>query len=137
MAEKRKSPRGSEFWQILFPTLIGAVLTLTVGIWFGVTGTSGNLNRFAEISTVLLVIPVLLAALIFGLLLGGSAYLIGRLIKGIPPLAEKVLGLLDKVRQGAKQASSAAASLVIEPLAALAIFRPKRDRQDPDISLND
>lgn len=85
----------------------------------------------------LLVIPVLLAALIFGLLLGGSAYLIGRLIKGIPPLAEKVLGLLDKVRQGAKQASSAAASLVIEPLAALAIFRPKRDRQDPDISLND
>lgn len=135
MADKKKTPQGSEFWQIIFPTLVGAGLILAVGIWFGLTGTTGNLARFAEISTVLLVIPVGLAAILFGLLLGGLAYLIGRLIEGIPPLTGKVLGLLEQVQDGAKKASSTAARLVIEPAAALARFKPRRDRKDPKISL--
>ena len=137
MSAKKKSPQGSEFWQIIFPTLLSAVLIFGLGIWFGIGGSTGNLARFAEISTVLLVVPTGLAALLLGLLLGGAAYLIGRLIEGIPPLTGKVVEFLEKIRAGAKQVSSSAARLVIEPAAALAIFKPKRDRQEPEIPLND
>ena len=137
MAEKRKSPQGSEFWQIIFPTLVGATMIFGLGIWFGITGSTGSLARFAEISTVLLVVPTGLAVLLMGLLLGGAAYLFGRLIEGIPPLTGKVLDFLEKIRAGVKQVSSAAARLVIEPAAVLAIFKPRRGRQDPEIPLND
>jgi len=137
MAEKKKPPQGSEFWQIIFPTLMGAVAILALGLWFGLTGTSGNLARFAEISTVFLVIPVAFAALLFGLLLFGLIYLVGRLIQGVPLITERILTLLEKVRDGAKLGTRSVARLVIEPAAALAIFQPKKKRQDPDISLND
>lgn len=137
MAAKKKPPQGSEFWQIIFPTLVGAVAILFLGIWFGLTGTSGNLARFAEISTVLLVIPAALTALLFGLILFGLIYLVGRLIQGVPPITEKILALLEKIRDGAKLSTRSVARLVIEPAAALAIFQPKKKRQDSDISLND
>jgi hypothetical protein len=137
MVAKKKPPQGSEFWQIIFPTVVGAMVVLSLGIWFGLTGTSGNLARFAEISTVLLIIPVVLAALLFGLLLFGLTYLVGRLITGIPPLTERILKLLEKIREGTTKATRSAASLVIEPAALLAIFRPKQKHQDSEISLND
>lgn len=137
MAEKKKSPRGSDFWQILFPTLVGAALILALGIWFGLTGSSGSLSRFAEISTVLLAIPVYIAALLFGIILAGLIYLVGKLIQGIPPITQWMLTVLDKVRGGAQQGSRSLARLVIEPAAVLAIFQRKRDRQDPEIKLND
>ena len=137
MAAKKKPPQGSEFWQIIFPTLVGAVVILSLGLWFGLTGTSGNLARFAEISTVLLVIPVVLGTLLIGLLLFGLIYLVGRLIQGVPPITERILILLEKIRDGAKLGTKSVAKIVIEPAAALAIFQPKKKRQDPDISLND
>lgn len=137
MAAKKKPPQGSEFWQIIFPALVGAVVILSLGLWFGLTGTSGNLARFAEISTVLLVIPVVFVTLLFGLLLFGLIYLVGRLIQGVPPITEWILLLLEKIRDGAKLGTKSVARLVIEPAAALAIFQPKKKRQAPDISLND
>ena len=137
MAAKKKPPQGSEFWQIIFPTLVGVVVILSLGLWFGLTGTSGNLARFAEISTVLLVIPVVFVTLLFGLLLFGLIYLVGRLIQGVPPITERILLLLEKIRDGAKLGTKSVARLVIEPAAALAIFQPKKKRQAPDISLND
>jgi len=137
MAAKKKPPQGSEFWQIIFPALVGAVVILSLGLWFGLTGTSGNLARFAEISTVLLVIPVVFVTLLFGLLLFGLIYLVGRLIQGVPPITERILLLLEKIRDGAKLGTKSVARLVIEPAAALAIFQPKKKRQAPDISLND
>jgi len=137
MAEKNKSPRGSDFWQILFPTLLGAVLILALGIWFGLTASSGNLSRFAEISTALLVIPVCMAALLFALVLVGLIYLVSKLIQGIPPITVWMLEILDKIRAGAELGSRSLARLVIEPAAILAVFQRKRDRQDPEIKLND
>ena len=137
MAEKKKSPRGSEFWQILFPALLGAAMILAFGIWFGITGSTVSLSRFAEISTVLLAIPVYIAALLFGLVLVGLIYLINRLIQGVHGINERVLPFLDKIRKGAVQGSQSLARLVIEPLAIMAILQRKKGHRDPEIKLND
>lgn len=137
MARKKKSPRGSEFWQIIFPTLVGAGLILAFGIWFGLTGSSGNISRFAQISTVLLAIPVYITSLLFGLVMVGLIILIGKLIKGIRPITEKVLDILDKLQDGAKQGTRSLVRLVIEPAAILAIFQRKPDQQGQEIKLND
>jgi len=137
MAEKKKSPRGSDFWQILFPTIVGAVLLVALGVWFGITGSTESLSRFAEISTVLLTIPVYIAALLFALVLVGLIFLASKLIQGIPSITGRVLQVLDKIQDGAAQVSRFLARLVIEPTAILAIFQRKRDRRDPDIKLND
>ncbi len=137
MAEKKKSPRGSDFWQILFPTLMGAALILILGIWFGVTGSTGSLSRFAEISTVLLAVPVYLAALIFAFVLVGLIYLVSKLIQGVPAFTGRAYDLLDRIRGGAQRGSRSLARLVIEPAAVMAIFQRKADRQDPENKLYD
>ena len=137
MVEKKKSPRGSAFWQITFPALVGTLLVLALGIWFGLTGSDGSISRFAEISTVLLAIPVYLFSLLIGLLLVGLVYLVGRLIQGIPPMTDRLVTILEKVQDGAKQGSRSLARLVIEPAAMLAIFQRKRGKPDPEIRLND
>jgi hypothetical protein len=137
MAEKKKSPRGSEFWQIIFPALVGAVLLLALGIWFGFTGSSGSISRFAQISTVLLAIPVYIISLLFALLLAGMIYLVGKLIQGIPPVAERLVNLLNRIRGSASQASKSLARVVIGPAAIMAIFQRKPKRQVEEIKLND
>jgi len=137
MVEKKKSSGGSEFWQIFFPTILGGVLLLVLGIWLGITGSSGSLSRFAEISTVLLVIPVYLIALLFALMLVGMIYLVGKLLQVIPSATSWVLGILDKIRDGTISGTRTLARLVIEPAAFLAGFQRKRYRQHSEIKLND
>jgi hypothetical protein len=137
MAEKKKASRGSEFWQIIFPTLVGAVLLLALGFWFGLTGSTGSLSRFAQISTALLAIPVYIAALLFGLLMVGLILLVGKLIQVIPALTGWALEFLGKIQKGAKQGTRSLARLVIEPTAMLAIFQRKSEKKDQEIKLND
>jgi hypothetical protein len=137
MAEKKKSPRGSEFWQIIFPALLGTVLILALGIWFGLTGSTGSISRFAEISTVLLAIPVYISVLLIGLALVGLIYLTGKLIHGIPQITSRLLEVLGKIQNGAERGTRFLARLVIEPMTMLAMFQRKRGRSDQEIKLDD
>ena len=137
MIEKKKYPRGSEFWQILFPTLLAAVLIVALGVWFGVTGSSGSLSRFADISTVLLAVPMYIAALLFGIVLAGLIYLVGKLFQVIPPITGRVLQILDKIQNGAALSTRFLARLVIEPISILGIFQRKRNHQGAKIKIKD
>jgi hypothetical protein len=137
MAEKKKAPRGSEFWQIIFPAVFGTVLILAVGVWFGITGSTGNLSRFAEISLVLLSFPFFIASLLFGLILIGLIFLVSKMIQGIPPVTGRVLEFLDKIREGTVRGTRSLASLVIEPIALFGFIQRKPKQQDSEIKLND
>ena len=137
MAEKKKAPRGSEFWQIIFPTIVGAVLLLAFGFWFGLTGSTGSLSRFAQVSTVLLALPATIVILLVGLVLVGLILLVGKLIQVIPTLTGWVLEFLGKIQQGAKLGTRSLARLVIEPTAMLAIFQRKSAKKDQEIKLTD
>ena len=123
MAEKKKAPAGSSFWQIIFPTIIGTLLLLMVGIWVILSTSPGNISRFAEISTVLLVIPVLFSSLLLVLLLGALIVLVVKIIQGLPTITEWILDKLELIQKGVRVVSESAAGPVIRPAALLAGIR--------------
>lgn len=137
MVEKKKGSAGSYFWQIIFPTLLGAALVILIGAWFIFFSSAGNVSRFAEISTVVLVIPIFFIALVVGLVLVGSIYLVTQIMSWIPAAADPILKVLDKIRQGANLVSKNSTRVVIEPAAWAAGIRRKKPPADQKIKLSD
>jgi Zn-dependent protease with chaperone function len=115
MAENKKASRGSEFWQIIFPALIGLILVGLLCAWIVVAVSPGNISRFAEISAVLLVIPVLFFSLFSLLLLGLLIYLVQRMIQVIPPLTTRVVEFLEKIQEAVRKISEVIVKPVIQP----------------------
>jgi len=132
MAEKKKSSRGSEFWQIIFPALAGLILIGLLCAWVVVSASPGSLSRLAEISTVLLVLPIILVSSLAFLLLGGLIYLVQRLIQAIPPLTGKAVDFLRKIQSGIRGVADFIVKPVIQPSALLtgmrSIFSRKNTR---------
>jgi len=123
MAEKKKAPAGSVFWQIIFPTLVGTILFLLGGIWIVLYSSPGNIARFAEISTVLMVIPVLFGSLLVMVLLGALIALVLKVIEGIPPITEKILEVLQQIQKVIGGISKKAVVPIVRPSAVMAGVR--------------
>ncbi len=136
MAEKKKAPAGSSFWQIIFPALVGALLLLLVGIWVILYTSPGNISRFAEISTVLLVIPVLFSSLLLMLLLGALIVLVIKIIQGLPTITGWILDKLERVQKGVRVVSENAAGPVIRPLVLLAGIRRIFTKDKPEVQID-
>ena len=137
MAEKKQSPAGSSFWQIIFPTLVGTILFLLICIWL-VFGTEiGNITRFAELSTIFLVIPVLFFSLINLIILGGLVYLVAQLILKVPPITSQILDFLNRVRDGVKKFSEMIVKPVIQPASLLGGFRSIISREKSRVQIDD
>jgi len=118
--EKKKEPAaGSSFWQIIFPAIIGTIVILLVCVWVVIGVGAGNITRFAELSTVLLVIPVLFFLLIVMFVLGASIYLVVRLMHGLPSITSKILEFLEKIREVVERISDLVVKPVIQPTAIL------------------
>jgi len=136
MAEKKKAPAGSSFWQIIFPALVGALLLLLVGIWVILYTSPGNISRFAEISTVLLVIPVLFSSLLLMLLMGAFIVLVIKIIQGLPTITGWILDKLERVQKGVRVVSENAAGPVIRPLVLLAGIRRIFTKDKPEVQID-
>ncbi len=74
------------FWQIWVPLGIGAAILLALAVLAGFSASRGSsdLVRWANLSLVFLIIPIILAALGFVLLFTGIVYLMGRLLHFLP-----------------------------------------------------
>jgi len=136
MAEKKKTPAGSYFWQIIFPVIIGTLLILLVGIWVILYTSPGNVSRFAEISTVLLVIPVMFSSLLLFLLFGALIALVIKIIQGLPTITEWILEKLNWVHNGIQSVSEIAVVPVIRPAAMLAGIRRIFSKDNSDIQID-
>jgi len=123
MAEKKLTPKGSEFWQIFFPALIGLILVGLLCTWIVLSVSPGNITRFSEISTVLLVIPVLFFSLFSFVLLGLLIYLVERLIRVIPPFTIQVVEILDKVQEFVHNISETIVKPIIQPTSTITAIR--------------
>ena len=123
MTEKSKTTKGSEFWQIFFPTLVGLILVGLICAWIVVGVSPGNISRFAEISTVLLVIPVLFFSLFAFLLLGLLIYLVQRVIQVIPPFTTQAVEFLEKIKQAVQKISELIVKPVIQPTSVITGIR--------------
>ena len=98
-----------QMWtQILLPLLLTVLLFLAVIILTGIATfrDNGEVGRWAAISTIWLVIPVLFAGLIFLVILVGMIYLLARLIGLIPPYSYQaqrfVYRIEGQVKRGAE-----------------------------------
>ncbi len=123
MAEKKKTSRGSEFWQIIFPGLVGLILVGLLCAWIVVAVSPGNISRFAEVSTVLLVIPVLFFSLFSLILLGLLIYLVQRIIRVIPPFTTRVVEFLEKIQEAVRKISEVIVKPVFQPTSVLTVIR--------------
>ena len=76
------------FWQILLPMMIGVLLVLVVAfvIIFGAQSSS-DLSRWADVSTIWLILPSLFITLIFLIILSAFVYLITLLLRLTPRYA--------------------------------------------------
>lgn len=123
MAEKKKTSRESEFWQIIFPGLVGLILVGLLCAWIVVAVSPGNISRFAEASTVLLVIPVLFFSLFSLLLLGLLIYLVQRIIRVIPPFTTRVVEFMEKIQEAVRKISEVIVKPAIQPTSVITGIR--------------
>ncbi|MEE9599443.1 MAG: hypothetical protein V3V66_03185 [Anaerolineales bacterium] len=136
MEKKKEHPAGSGFWQIIFPAIIGAIVILLICVWVVIGVGAGNITRFAELSTVLLVIPVLFLLLIAMFVLGASLYLVVRLMQGLPSITSRILEFLEKIREVVERISDVVVKPVIRPTAIIRGIREVLPKKNPGTRSN-
>jgi uncharacterized membrane protein len=105
-----------QFWlQILLPMLVSVLLVLAVAILTGLAAfsESGDAPRWAAISTIWLVIPVMIFGLIFLALLVGLIYLLAQALQALPPYTSKVQYYVNRGASEAKRFSDMATKPVL------------------------
>jgi hypothetical protein len=75
-----------QFWlQIILPMILATLLIIAAAVFTGIAAFSGgDASRWAAVSTIWLVIPVMVFALLFLAVLGGLVYLLARTLKVLP-----------------------------------------------------
>ena len=135
MEEKRNHPAGSAFWQIAMPIILGGILIVLLGVWTVLKVSPGNVSRFAEISTVLLLIPYMGLSLIGALLLVGLIVITVKIIGGLPTYTAKILEFVNRVNATVKRISEFAVAPVIRPAAFLGGLKGIWRREEKEIDI--
>ena len=94
-----------QMWtQILLPILAAVLVFIAVIIMTSMATFRGNcdVNRWAAISTIWLILPVLFAGLIFLTLLIAMIYLMARLTALIPPYSFQAQQIVHRIEVGVK-----------------------------------
>ena len=84
--ESYKRHRKQLAWQIILPVVLAALLIVALIVLIYVTtfNQGGDVARWAAVSTIWIVIPIMIGMLIFIVLLGGLVYLMKKLLNIAP-----------------------------------------------------
>jgi hypothetical protein len=84
--ESYKTHRREMIWQIVFPVVLTALLMVGLIVLINVATfqQGGDVARWAAVSTIWVVIPVMIAGLVFFVLLAGLIYLLAKLLTITP-----------------------------------------------------
>jgi hypothetical protein len=112
--------RKQRITQIFLPVVFSALMLigLVVLISFATFNSGGDVSRWAAISTIWIVIPILIAGLIVLVILGGLIYLMARALSALP----RYTGLAQDYVQLAKGYIIRGANMVVKPVIALEGF---------------
>ncbi len=105
-----------QFWlQIFLPMIVAVLFILAVAVITSVSafGNNGDSPRWAAISTIWLVIPVMFFSLLFLALLAGLVYLLARGLKVIPPYTSKAQYYVNLAASETKRFSDMATQPVL------------------------
>ena len=95
-------------WQILVPIIIAFVLMIAASVAVAV-GSSASVSRWADISTIWIIIPLLVSAFIFTLILGAVIYGMAKLLNITPVYTQKITALIYLVEQKIKDVADLSA----------------------------
>lgn len=100
--------------QIWLPLGLAAAITLGVAVWAVVaaTGPGSTMTHWADVSTVMVILPILLAGVLFLTILIGSIYLTARIYRGLPGLDRKIQAVFYRMEYGVRRA----ADQVVKPV---------------------
>lgn len=107
----RRAHSRQKLWQITIPLLLGIILALAFAVLAGLA-QADSASRWADISLIFLLIPVMVVSLLFLAVLAGLVYLMIQALKFVPPLALKVQNIFAQVEQRVRTGSN----LAVEPL---------------------
>ncbi len=82
-------------WQVTVPMLVGGLVFLALAVLACLAGArGGDVGRWAGISLIWLIVPLILATVIMLAILAGSIYALMQLIRVIPGYSYQALGWL-------------------------------------------
>lgn len=92
-------------WQIIVPVVLACVLLAGLAYVLSVAALNGtgDLARWADVSAMWISLPFMIGALLLTLVLGGVAFLVGKLAGIIPPYTLKAQEYARKMEAGARQ----------------------------------
>lgn len=104
-----------ELWRkILAPLLISVAVILAIAVWTGIATfrDNGEVGRWAAISTIWIVIPIMCAGVVVFAIFGGLIYGMARLLNVIPPYTAYVQRLVWRAQGYIKRG----ADMVVKPI---------------------
>ena len=121
--------RREVLWQITVPLLVVLILLLgLVGlvIWSGVQANP-EVGRWADISLVWLIVPVIILSFIFLLLLSAITFGVIKLIQVLPPYARLVQDFFLRIQARVSGISNSLVRPIVQTKSAAAAARRLRD----------
>ena len=114
-----------KLWQITFPLLLGVILALVFAVLAGLA-QSESASRWADISLIFLLIPVMVVLILFLAILAALVYLMIRVLRFVPPVALKVQNIFAQVEQRIRTGSDLAVEPILRVQSWLASLRALR-----------
>ena len=104
-------------WQIIVPVVLSAILIVGVIVLVNVATfrDNGDVGRWAAISTIWIVIPIMVAGLIFLIILGGIVYLLKYLLQIAPTYTGQAQDFVHKIARYIERVADA----IVKPVIAL------------------
>jgi hypothetical protein len=102
-------------WQILLPMILVVLLGLTAGgfVIAGSLAGAGQLRVWADVSTIWLIAPMMVFALLFAVVLGALIYGIARLLKVTPRYTGKAQFYVALAAAGTRKVADGATKPVV------------------------
>ena len=106
-----RAHKRATFWQIIFPMIIVLLLFVAVSVTVA-TRSNEVASQWADVSTVWLLIPVLIFAIIILVILGGLIYGLAKLIDITPTGTQKLYGFIRLIGKKIESFADSAAKPV-------------------------
>lgn len=110
-----KAHRKQLLWQIILPVAVTGLLIVALIVLVNIATfrQNGDVGRWAAISTIWIVIPIMLAMLIFLAILAGLIYLLGRLLNITPVYTGLAQDFAHKIKGYVRRGADAAAKPIL------------------------
>src|SRR5690606_35236343 len=108
--------RREVFRQIFLPLIIGIILLCAASVFVAYAGLSGtgDVSRWADISVIWIVVPAMVATLIFLILIVGLIYAVIWLLSSLPPLFRRVQDFMVRLHYAVRRGADASAAPFIK-----------------------